>query len=155
MEEGKRQLLLDFMDVVNRYRRLLTQQLPREMTQGEFMLLHVIEREQKKQGIRMTELTKLLGSSKSAMSKSIRGLEEKGYVERRADEKDKRNVYICLSKKGSGVFRQSKIQMHQFMFRVIEVLGEKDMKEFIRLMNRFYDIVKEEKEKTKGMDQES
>ena len=34
------------------------------------------------------------------MSRTLRGLEEKGYVERSVDKKDRRNTYISLTEKG-------------------------------------------------------
>lgn len=35
-----------------------------------------------------------------AVSRTLRGLEEKGYVERSVDKKDRRNTYISLTEKG-------------------------------------------------------
>ena len=56
-----------------------------------------------------THLTRTLPP---AVSRTLRGLEEKGYVERSADKKDRRNTYISLTEQGWKKGEEVRDRMH-------------------------------------------
>lgn len=67
----------------------------------------------------------------------LRSMEEKGYVERRVDEKDRRNTRVSITPDGKEAEQQVRRQMQEFITGVIERLGEERTKELIHLMNRY------------------
>ena len=58
----------------------------------------------------------------------LRSMEEKGYVERRVDEKDRRNTRVSITPDGKEAEQQVRRQMQEFITGVIERLGEERTK---------------------------
>lgn len=154
MDDGKYKTALeyghDFMSVSHKMKKLISNRTARsELYQGEYMMLnaiqHMLEWNKKNgddlPGAKVGDIGKKLYLSKSATSKMLRSLEEKGYIERTTTPKDRRNVYVHLSQKGEKLITESKENMNQFAIDVIEELGIEQMDEFIKLMNQIYEIM--------------
>ena len=62
-----------------------------------------------------------------AVSRTLRGLEEKGYVERSVDKKDRRNTYISLTEKGWKKGEEVRDRMQDFGCSVMSQLKEEDI----------------------------
>lgn len=148
----------DFLLIINNLRKLTNKHHHKDMVhQGEFMMLGAINNclEEKKEnninepGVKVSELSCTVHSTKPATSKMLRALEEKGYIERISDDKDRRVVYIRLSADGEKKLKEAFNRMHHFADRTIKRLGEEDAKELIRMLKKFYEAVDEElKEKS-------
>ena len=154
MDNGKYKTALeyghDFMSVSHKMKKLIANRTTRsELYQGEYMMLNAIQHmiacnkknEEALPGAKVGDISKNLYLSKSATSKMLRSLEEKGYIERTTTPKDRRNVYVHLSQKGEKLITESKENMSQFAIDVIEELGIEKMDEFLQLMNELYDIM--------------
>lgn len=149
----------DFLVIMNKLRKLTKQHHHKDMVhQGEFMMLGAIHScmEEKDEnhidepGVKVSELSEIVHSTKPATSKMLSALEEKGYIERISDKKDRRVVYIRLSAPGEKKLKDAFVFMHDFADRTITRLGEEDAKELIRIMNKLYDAVFEEMAEMKG-----
>lgn len=101
-----------------------------------------------------SDIAKRLGITAPAVSKMLRSMEEKGYVERRVDEKDRRNTRVSITPDGKEAEQQVRRQMQEFITGVIERLGEERTKELIHLMNRYTEIMQEENQNRKRKKQE-
>ena len=119
-------------------------------------MLEIIERENgnREQGVLASDIAKRLGITAPAVSKMLRSMEEKGYVERRVDEKDRRNTRVSITPDGKEAEQQVRRQMQEFITGVIERLGEERTKELIHLMNRYTEIMQEENQNRKRKKQE-
>lgn len=95
------------------------------------------------EGVTMKELVDMSHTTMSAASKKIRILEEKGLIERRTSETDRRNSYITLSEKGKAICEKERNQKHTWLLEVISRMGEEDMEQLITLSNRMFDIMEE------------
>lgn len=146
----------EFMEVSYKMKKLISNRTNKgELYQGEYMMLGAIERmvecnnlkDKDLPGAKVGDIGKQLYVSKSATSKMLRSLEEKEYIERTTMPRDRRNVYIRLSDKGSKLITESKVNMNMFAIDVIEELGIEEMHEFIRLMNRLYEIMDQKLDK--------
>lgn len=113
---------------------------------GEFMMLSAINQfseELKKNnidqpGVKVGDLSEVIHSSKSATSKMLKTIEDKGYIERVVDSTDRRIVYVTLSTKGKEIIHHAISAMKYFADCTIEKLGEEDTRDLIRLLNKFY-----------------
>ncbi|WMJ89404.1 MarR family winged helix-turn-helix transcriptional regulator [Anaerocolumna sp. MB42-C2] len=150
----------EFLSVMNKLRKLTHKHHPKDMVhQGEFMMLGAIHgcMEENKlnqkdvPGVKVSELSDMIHSTKPATSKMLKALEDKGYIERISDKKDRRVVYIQLSAAGEKIIKESFHIMHAFADRTIKRMGEEDAKDFINLLNKFYDAVYEEMKDMKKM----
>ncbi len=120
---------------------------------AEFMMLGAIhhgagrcgdtKREEGEPGLKVSELSKMVHSTKSATSKMLKGLEEKNYIERITDTKDRRVVYIVLTETGEKIIQDSTKRLYEFTDKTIQKLGEEDTKNLIQNLNRLYDSMKE------------
>lgn len=119
-----------------------------KVSRGEFMMLCRIEHFMEEQknvdlalGVSVSELNNIMKASKPATSKMLGNLEEKNYIQRIADRKDRRVVYIKLTDEGVKALEEAKIQFSQFADNVFQKLGEKDSTELIRIINKLYQIL--------------
>ena len=122
------------------------------ISKGEFMMLCAIENkiaENRKEdesisSVSVSEINKFKGTSKAATSKMLTNLEDKNYIERIIDKKDKRVVFIKITEDGSMVLKKTKIQFNKFLEETFVKLGEKDSKELTRILNKLHQILREE-----------
>lgn len=151
----------EFVVIMNKLRKLTHKYHPKGMVHpGEFMMLGAIhgymkekhagcgkesikkeddrkENEYNEPGVKISDLSEMIHSTKPATSKMLNILEEKGYIERIADKKDRRVVYVRLSNEGEKIITDAFKQMYEFADNTISRMGESDAKELIRLMNVF------------------
>lgn len=116
-----------FLEVMTRMHRVLRCLPPTgELNKGEFYVLHHIFH-QMDQGtvnyITPTELSGAMEVTKPAISKMLNVLEDKGYIERRQDSKDRRAVYVTLTEKGQEARDESTKIMKTAVDRIIEEMG--------------------------------
>lgn len=75
----------------------------------------------------------MVGLSSGRTSTAIKSLEKKGYVERSVDTRDARQVRVALTKEGQICAKKNLEEILQFSESLLERLGEKDAKEYVRL----------------------
>ena len=115
------------------------------ITRGEFSVLIALEQYEKQhqgEGIQASRLAKLAEASPQALSRTLRGLESKGYVQRKADPRDRRNACICLTGAAHDAMEAGKRRMNLLFGRVVEEMGEKEIRELTARLNRLVDIVR-------------
>lgn len=151
-----------FFTLMNRFGKQKFRFRLRQVSQGEFMMLGAIwhetmgkqeledpiqerlRKECQMQGVPVSGLTRHLGGSKSATSKMLHGLEEKGYIERILSKRDKRQIYITLTEQGKEMLKRVQGKMDESAKRVIERFGEEDTEQLLMLLEKFLVIVEEE-----------
>ena len=87
--------------------------------------------------------------SMPAVSQMINLLEDKGYVERYLTKKDRRVVYVHLTPAGKDEFIKQKNHVAAIMDQIMDRIGETDIDELIRLLNKFYDTMEEMRQEKK------
>ncbi|MGN0439053.1 MAG: MarR family winged helix-turn-helix transcriptional regulator [Lachnospiraceae bacterium] len=108
---------------------------------GLSMLLEQKESNEKEEGVTLGEIMKVSGMSVSAASKKISILENKGYVNRRPSQTDRRNIYITLTGKGREVCEKEKENKRRFIEALIEKMGDEDVSQLLALSNRAFEIM--------------
>jgi len=58
-------------------------------------------------GLRMQELTEVVGLNQSSVSRLVARLEQSGLTSREVCETDRRGVYSCITPEGRGVYRSA------------------------------------------------
>ncbi len=107
-----------------------------------FILMAIAVMMQKRpEGVTMKELVDISRTTMSAASKKIRIMEEKGLIERKISETDRRNSYITLSEKGKAICEKERKRKLDWILKVISRMGEDDMEQLIILSNRMFDIM--------------
>ena len=95
-------------------------------------------------GVTPSELAAALGTTPSAVSKMLRGMEERGLISRIPDTKDRRIVYLNLGSQGLSVLEQAQKHMQELTMHLAEKMGQEEVKQLIVLLKKLYRIMKEE-----------
>ncbi|MHA0856915.1 MarR family winged helix-turn-helix transcriptional regulator [Paenibacillus sp. CMAA1364] len=89
-------------------------------------------------GIRVSEISGLLGVTSPTVTQLLNSLETKGWIERTMDQKDRRAVRIKLTAEGEDVI-QNAIQVTEVsMNELIQYLGQDDSEQLIELLTKAY-----------------
>lgn len=86
-----------------------------------------------------TQIARNLGITRSAVSQMVNRLSERGVVQRTPSEFDRKIAYIELSDASRAEYEEQKVKMEETLQKVSAIMGEADMSEFIRLLNKFID----------------
>ena len=121
-----------------------------ELSRGEFFLLNLIsscpsvdQTAGRAGGTSVSAIASLLEVSNAAASRLLRSVEIKGYVERVIDDNDRRYAYMRLTPDGERLIESSRRLADRQISRAIERLGEDDARQFIRLLDRLNEILKQ------------
>lgn len=107
--------------------------------------MHIIDAIGIKKPRNMSSIAKDLNITVGTLTIAINNLLKKGYVKRKRGEKDRRVVYISLSKKGKRAYKHHR-EFHQEMIKgLLEPLNEEEEKMLIRVMQYFHDYFKNKK----------
>ena len=114
------------------------------LTDVEFYFLVLIAATTKqKNNIVVGDLVDLTGASKSAISKKLTVLEQKGLIRRTSSVQDRRQIYVELTQQGCQMFQAEQKAKQQNIEQVIEKVGQEDMKQFIQLFNKVLDAMED------------
>lgn len=96
----------------------------------------------------LSEITEL-GTGRVA--NILKTMEEKGYIIRKKDEKDKRKVYVYVTEKGKQWHNENKTKLDEEIKNVLNYIGQKDSIELIRILKKIvdYNTLKNQKEGVK------
>lgn len=103
--------------------------------------------------VSLTEIGRYLAVSKGAVSQMLGSLEKKGYINREIDRSNRRNLIVTLTPKGREVLEQQYRIFNCKLERIIGQLGEDDVEQMIRIVNRMIAItgeINEESEKERS-----
>ena len=81
---------------------------------------------------------------------TLKGLEERGYVERNVNKNDRRNTYVELDGSRKTTDREARQTMSDFGKSVMSQVDEADMKHLISYLDNIYHIAEKEIEARKG-----
>lgn len=137
----------EFLDCLRRIRKGEQSSIYQHFSRSEFYALSalntLLESKKENQGVQVNVLANQLQLSPQAISKTLRSLENKAYIERHVDKDDRRNTLVYITKKGKDLLKSARVEMEKFCSLVIEKMGEEDIRKYIDLTNRCIDVVHE------------
>lgn len=98
---------------------------------------------------RVSDIARKLMVSPPAISRTIKKLREKQYVECIINEADRRNTYIAVTETGTKALISDMKKMNAFTKNVMSHLSEEEIEKFQDIYNKIYEGIKEELEKNK------
>ncbi len=145
-------LYMELFKSMNQFRKLhMGDMMPGGLSRADFFTLNcIMDAEEGK-----ITISKLASKSRvlpSAISRTLRGLEEQQYVERNVDKGDRRNTYVTLTDEGRAITLQGRRIMRDFGQAVTSRLDENDLKQLIGYLDEIYQISKTEIEARKQSD---
>ncbi len=134
---------------VHQFKKLNVSDLIPGLSSSEFSVMGAILQMGENGKITSSELAAKTKTLPPAVSRTLRGLEEKGYVERSVDKKDRRNTYISLTEKGWKKGEEVRDRMQDFGCSVMSQLKEEDVDQLVAYLDRIYEIAEKEIETRK------
>lgn len=102
-----------------------------------------------------TQLYDLTIFSSGGMTKVLKRLQERGYIERKADEKDKRCMLVCLTASGEEVIKCSLFKVSKEYENYFDNLTEEEKKELSRILQKLlYALPKQDAKTAKSASEE-
>ena len=111
------------------------------------MLGEILSAEYLHERLISTQLANRLGVTRSAVSQIVNRMEESGVVKRVADEVDRKIAYVELTDEAKALYLEDMKVYEPFMERVVSKYGVERFHELCKLMDSFYELMKEEKKK--------
>lgn len=124
-----------------------------DATPAEITLIHCAAEYEKRngRGIAVAEAAKLLEVSVPAVSRTLRTIESKGYVERRADDHDRRSVRICVTESGTELLYRVIRMSVEALDEILSGFTDEEIRTMISLQSKFAAGIKEYTDKRKLM----
>lgn len=120
-------------------------------TDRDFMFLHTIElfhcAHPDVPGPYVNDLARHMRITKSAASKTLQQLEQRGLIERSVDPHNRRNTFVSMTAAGRTFNAQQREKCDRFFDRVAQRVGEQRMRDIIRGMNELAQAMQEETER--------
>ena len=117
------------------------------MLHGEMFILDYLER---KNGTVMPgELSVMMRDSSARTAIALRNLEQKGYIERDIDKRDRRKILVSITEEGRKLARDERAALLRKMKLIVSELGEEDTREYIRIVGRIAKTIIKHKEEGK------
>lgn len=144
-----------FLNILHGFSHLNISTALHVVTQSEFFLLSMVRRfgdysENHSESINVSRLAEVLSVSSAAVSRTLRGLEEKQYLERVTDSENKRNTYVRLTPAGRRLFEDENLYIENLTGRIFSRMGEENMKTLFELSKKLHEITADEIEKLKN-----
>jgi len=143
MNKEKIQLILDrYMDIFmfgsKSISSLMSMHLMEELSFEQFTLVRLLY---SKGPIRASELAEKQLVHKSAITVRVEKLVKKGLVERQRDDKDRRNVYLRLTKKGTEYYEHLDNKISEFVESIVRKIPEDEMESFLNVYVKIADYI--------------
>lgn len=121
------------MQCMDRMQKIRIYRLHPEITPAEFRLLGFIA--SRPEGITVSGLAKMLGMPMPGVSRMMRGLESRGYIERRIQPEDRRSILVFITPAGMDVFGEFEGRLHRYFTDLLANVNPDDFYAMIRNWN--------------------
>ncbi len=91
-----------------------------------------------------SELALLQGTTKGRISMVLKSLELKGQVERAVDPENRRNILVSITETGRSRISEDVGSLRRLLESVFLEMGEKDSREYIRLLEKVLKLMSRE-----------
>ncbi|KGE20307.1 MarR family winged helix-turn-helix transcriptional regulator [Paenibacillus wynnii] len=97
----------------------------------------------KKEGPKVSEISRYLGLTPPTVTQLINSLEAKSMVERQADPTDRRVVRVLLTEQGKAVTRRAMVHRDASLQKLVEYLGEEESNQLADLLLKVHQFAQE------------
>lgn len=143
----------EFFDAMNQIRKIRIGDLFPEMTKADCMTLMAINHYNRmKEGdiLKVSELAEKIHTKPSAVSRTLKNLEEQGLITRTVNQADRRNTYVTLSEYGREACEKMEHTMSEFAEAMLSRMDKEDLKRLVTYLNELHQVAIEEIELRKN-----
>lgn len=143
----------ELIQVFENFRKLNIASILPNLTHAEFGLLKAVSCCRKGNGgedeIRISDIVKHLKIPAPAVSRTMRSLEERGFIIRTVNKKDRRNVYVRLTEAGAAKLDEAEQILDEFQEAVFGSMGIENMNRLIQYLQKLQEVMARELEQRK------
>lgn len=143
-----KELQNELVQAMFRLKKMMNRGLGRDLdnaniTMSEFILMREVAENTKESynSMALTEVREYLSVSKAAVSQMLNSLEKRGYIVREIDPNNRRNIIVILTEEGKTAFEKKNQEFYDRFEMVIRGIGEKDVSQFIAMINKMSDAM--------------
>lgn len=131
---------------MGQFRKLRISDMFPEMTKSDGMTLmaigHYNRNNEKK--LTVSGLAEIVKTKPSAISRTLKSLEDAGYIERVVNREDRRNTYVALTTAGEAECAKIDGTMREFFQAVFGKMQAEDLERLITYLDELYEVAKTE-----------
>ena len=94
------------------------------------------------EGANASEISQQFDINSSRVAAVLNALSKKGYIQRVVDAQDKRKIKVFITEQGRVFAQQRREEIEDYFQKMLEILGEEDTKEYLRLCCKVNQIFK-------------
>lgn len=146
MSEYNKELVEKVMKGMMKFRKFHHQKLSDDISRMEGSIIFWLVKSEKMENksVNVSELAEGLHVSMQSISRTLKSLENKGYIVREVDSDNRRNTLIKLSKKGNELVDKKKKDVEGYFERVFSHFTEEELQQYLNFQEKFYAAILEE-----------
>ena len=133
-----------FAAIIARMHKLKFGNMLTGVSEIEFKTMSAISRISKSGDVKVSDIARYLELSAPAVSRTMKSLEEKEYIERHTDKQDRRNTFVKLTKKGEEQQKAWMKSFEEFSEAIFARLGDEKSNQLLEDLEAFVKASKEE-----------
>ena len=136
----------EFFETMESMRKIRVGDLFTDMTKAEAKTLLKIQHFNKSrtENITVSELAETMNAKPSAVSRTLRVLEEKGLIARTVNPSDRRNTYVVVTEQGEQNCKEMTNTMSEFAQAVLAKMDETELRQLITYIKKLNKVASEE-----------
>ena len=133
-----------FAAIIARMHKLKFGNMLTGVSEIEFKTMSAISRISKSGDVKVSDIARYLELSAPAVSRTMKSLEEKEYIERHTDKQDRRNTFVKLTIKGEEQQKAWMKSFEEFSEAIFARLGDDKSNKLLEDLEAFVKASKEE-----------
>ena len=133
-----------FAAIIARLHKLKFGNMLTGISEIEFKTMSAISRISMSGDVKVSDIARYLELSAPAVSRTMKSLEEKEYIERHTDKQDRRNTFVKLTKKGEEQQKAWMKSFEEFSEAIFARLGDDKSNKLLEDLEAFIKASKEE-----------
>ena len=133
-----------FAAIIARLHKLKLGNMLTGISEIEFKTMSAISRISKSGDVKVSDIARYLELSAPAVSRTMKSLEEKEYIERHTDKQDRRNTFVKLTAKGEEQLKAWMKIFEEFSEAIFARLGDEKSNQLLEDLEAFVKASKEE-----------
>ncbi len=127
---------LDLTETIKLLHSISINPVIKGLNSNEYLSLKILismTKSKQKNSIHVSDITKKMNIAAPSVTKLLNGLELKGYITRKNDSINRRNIDVFITEKGIDVKNQADVVLSNFIANVYKRVGRENIEQFLKL----------------------
>ena len=132
----------EFFKIMTEFKRMHISTMLPDINHGDYAILKAIDNGSEPgegRGTKVSCIARGMDVPMPAVSRGLKLLEHRGFLERTVDREDRRNTYVLLTEKGRKLLNEADEIMTDFADAVLGKMGEENVKRLNQFLRVFLD----------------